>query len=127
VVITAPDERARVSGSEQILMEGTAQNLSTDTLWIMTKSGGAKGGLVYYLSSDALTEVDGLWSAKISGLGAGQSDVGEIFTLVVVRADPACAASIVNQKPNSDGDTVFERLPDGCAEAGVRHVLKTSA
>lgn len=127
VVITAPAERARVSGSTGILMEGTSQNLGTDTLWVMTKSGGAKGGQVYYLSSDALPEVDGFWSIQISGIGAGASDVGEIFTLVVVKADSACENSLENAKPNSDGDTVFDRLPAGCSAAGIRHVLKTSA
>jgi hypothetical protein len=127
VVVTAPEEGTKVSGSKGTRIEGTADDLGKNTLWIMTKSEGAEGKLVYYLSSDAVPPVDGKWSARISDLGAGEDDVGETFTLVVVKADSSCAEKIQNQKPSSDGDIVFVRLPAGCEEVGTRHVLKTSA
>ena len=127
VLITAPEKGARVSGSKGTRIEGTAENLGNDTLWIMTKSEGAEGKMVYYLSSDAVPPVDGKWSAKISDLGAGEDDVGETFVLVVIKADPSCAEKIQNQKPSSDGDIVFVRLPTGCQEVGERNVVKASA
>jgi hypothetical protein len=125
--ISKPEEREEVSGRKGVMLSGTASDLKGDSLWVMVIAKGAGDEDYYYLASDALTVREGDWGTLVRPIGAGASDVGELFTIVVVQAENQCSSRIKATKRNSDGVIVFAQLPPGCIEMGRRTVQKTSS
>jgi hypothetical protein len=118
-----PTEGAPVRGDFTLL--GKSPDLKGDVLWIFVQSESPSGGRVYYKTSEAPVPVeDGSWATTQSNLG-GDGDVGIIFTLVAVRANPTCSNAVIAVQPDSEGNLIVgQNLPEGCLQLGVRHVKK---
>lgn len=69
----------------------------------------------YYLVTERALRADGgTWSFTDYRVG-GDGPPGRM-QIVLVRASPACAASLIEVAPNLDGDRVLRSLPATCAD-----------
>jgi hypothetical protein len=108
-------------------VSGTVQDLRGDALWLFDYSGSANSsGLVYYRTNPAPIPVEsGHWSTTDGPVGSSSDPVGSIYTIVLVRASPACSTQIQDTKPNAANDVIIgEVLPPGCSRLGAIHVKK---
>lgn len=125
--ITSPADGAPVRGN--FMVQGTAPDLGKDNLWLFVLAGNsAMPGNVYYRTSDApIPVVNGRWSILLGRLGAPGKEIGQLFTLVLVRANPSCSGAIENVRPNPAKEIFIHTLPKGCSVVLPPLVVKKEA
>jgi hypothetical protein len=107
VQINSPANGTTISGSESVLLKGTAENLNGVSLWIFVQSGG-----LYYVNNVAPIPIkNGQWQFKDPYVGSG--GVGT-YGINAVLASSSCVNSIQTAKPQPGGGIAFRTLPSGC-------------
>lgn len=69
----------------------------------------------FYRAPETPYVTGGTYTFDDSPIG-DDGDDGKSYFVVLVAADEACNKTLVDTKPNSDGDYVFNQLPQGCTE-----------
>jgi hypothetical protein len=118
LAITSPADGTVVRGG--FVVEGTAPALSKDSLWLLVLN---RAGELYRWTSDAPIPIaNGRWSVLVTRLGMPGKEIGQPFTLVLVRANPSCSDAIKNTK-----GVFIPTLPSGCSMASMLVVKKGAA
>ena len=123
IAITSPPDGAGIGPAGSI--NGTAPDLGGDKLWAFEWAENVTvAGKVYYRTPGAPIDiVNGFWSTDIGELGETGGDIGQTFTVKLVRANPQCSKVIASMIPNPAGEVFLRELQSGCEEVGVPHRL----
>jgi hypothetical protein len=123
VRITSPDDDAKVNGSVGVVLKGRYGDLRGAELRVFVL---AFNGQYYLNDNGPVLSSDGTWDFLVKPIGAGTSDIGRVFTIIVATVDSACRATLQASNRAPDGNIAFPALPAGCRAADKVNVLKTA-
>lgn len=121
IAITSPANDAGVGS--HFTVSGTAPDLNKDKLWLFVSGENTttQGDIYYRTSNSPLDITGGIWNAKLGELDTPGKDIGHLFTLVLVRANPTCSNAIAT---NQGIKISTRQLPPGCSEVPPPLIVK---
>jgi hypothetical protein len=123
VRISSPQNGAKVNGSVGVLLKGRYGDLGGDELRVFVL---AFNGQYYLNDNGPVLSDNGTWNFLVKPIGAGTSDIGRVFTIIVATVNSACRATLQASNRAPDGNIAFPVLPAGCRAAAKVDVLKTA-
>lgn len=123
VTITSPRALTKVNGRAGVLVRGRVGDVGDAVLRVFVN---APNGLYYLTDGGPVPTGHGRWTSRVRYIGWGPGDIGRLFTVVVVIADPPCQAVLKGRRPDGQGNITFAALPRSCRQAASVALLKTA-